>query len=70
MLDKLTGMRAFVVVVQTGSFVAAADRLGMSPQMVARHIATLEKQLETRLLNRTTRRQSLTPAGSLYYRRC
>jgi DNA-binding transcriptional LysR family regulator len=38
--------------------------------MVARHIATLEKQLETRLLNRTTRRQSLTPAGSLYYRRC
>lgn len=70
MLDKLTGMRAFVVVVQTGSFVAAADRLDMSPQMVARHIATLEKQLETRLLNRTTRRQSLTPAGSLYYRRC
>ncbi|SSI82012.1 LysR family transcriptional regulator [Klebsiella pneumoniae] len=70
MLDKLTGMRALVVVVQTGSFVAAADRLGMSPQMVARHIATLEKQLETRLLNRTTRRQSLTPAGSLYYRRC
>ncbi|EPY4661340.1 LysR family transcriptional regulator [Klebsiella variicola] len=70
MLDKLTGMRAFVVVVQTGSFVAAADRLDMSPQMVARHIATLEKQLETRLLNRTTRKQSLTPAGSLYYRRC
>lgn len=70
MLDKLTGMQAFVVVVQTGSFVAAADRLDMSPQMVARHIATLEKQLKTRLLNRTTRKQSLTPAGSLYYRRC
>ncbi|WP_345830075.1 LysR substrate-binding domain-containing protein [Erwinia sp. HDF1-3R] len=70
MLDKLTGMRTFVAAVQTGSFVAAADRLSMSPQMVARHIATLEKQLKTRLLNRTTRRQNLTPAGSLYYRRC
>ncbi|MEH2920396.1 LysR substrate-binding domain-containing protein [Samsonia erythrinae] len=70
MLDKLTGMRTFVAAVQTGSFIAAAGRLSMSPQMVARHIATLEKQLKTRLLNRTTRRQSLTPAGSLYYRRC
>ncbi len=70
MLDKLTGMRTFVAAVQTGSFVAAAGRLSMSPQMVARHIATLEKQLKTRLLNRTTRRQNLTPAGSLYYRRC
>lgn len=70
MLDKLTGMRAFVAVVQSGSFVAAADKLDMSPQMVARHIATLEKELETRLLNRTTRRQSLTQAGALYYKRC
>lgn len=70
MLDKLTGMRTFVAAVQTGSFVAAADRLSMSPQMVARHIATLEKQLATRLLNRTTRRQSLTPAGCQYFRRC
>ena len=70
MLDKLTSMRTFVAVVQAGSFVAAADRLSMSPQMVARHIATLEKQLKTRLLNRTTRRQSLTPAGCLYYSRC
>ncbi|WP_034914397.1 LysR family transcriptional regulator [Erwinia sp. 9145] len=70
MLDKLTGMRTFVAAVQTGSFVAAAARLSMSPQMVARHIAALEKTLETRLLNRTTRRQSLTPTGSLYFSRC
>lgn len=70
MLDKLTGMRTFVAAVQTGSFVAAADKLSMSPQMVARHIAALEQQLATRLLNRTTRRQSLTPAGCQYFRRC
>ncbi|HEY0210640.1 LysR family transcriptional regulator [Acerihabitans sp.] len=70
MLDKLTGMQAFITTVQTGSFVTAADKLGMSPQMVARHIATLEKQLATRLLNRTTRKQSLTPAGCQYFRRC
>ncbi|MGE0972290.1 LysR family transcriptional regulator [Klebsiella sp. WOUb02] len=70
MLDKLTGLRVFVAAVREGSFVAAADRLGMSPQMVARHIATLEKQLSARLLNRTTRKHSLTPAGSQYFRRC
>lgn len=70
MLDKITGMRVFVAAVQMGSFVAAADKMGMSPQMVARHIATLEKQLATRLLSRTTRKHSLTSTGSQYFRRC
>ncbi|MDO6406760.1 LysR family transcriptional regulator [Pantoea phytobeneficialis] len=70
MLDKITGMRVFVATVQQGSFVAAAEKLAMSPQMVARHIASMEKQLETRLLTRTTRQQSLTPTGNQYFKRC
>ncbi|KGT96052.1 LysR family transcriptional regulator [Erwinia typographi] len=70
MLDKFTGMRVFVAAVQMGSFVAAAEKLEMSPQMVARHITSLETQLATRLLSRTTRRQNLTATGSQYFRRC
>lgn len=70
MLDKITGMRVFVSVVKNGSFVAAAQALSLSPQMVARHVATLEQQLATRLLNRTTRKQSITATGQAYFHRC
>ena len=42
----------------------------MSPQMVAKHVAYLEARLGARLLNRTTRRQSLTEIGRSYYERC
>lgn len=70
MLDKLTSVQVFVAAVQTGSFVAAGNKLNMSPQMVARHIVSLEKQLAVRLLNRTTRKQSVTPAGAQYFKRC
>jgi DNA-binding transcriptional LysR family regulator len=69
-LDRLTGMAVFVQATQTGSFAAAADKLGMSPQMVAKHIAALEQHLATRLLNRTTRKQSLTEFGRAYLERC
>lgn len=69
-MDRLHSMAAFAKAVETGSFAAAADALGMSPQMVAKHVAYLEARLGTRLLNRTTRRQSLTPIGSTYYERC
>ncbi|WP_294907580.1 LysR family transcriptional regulator [Tatumella sp. UBA2305] len=70
MPDKLTSMRTFVAVARGGSFVGAANKLTMSPQMVARHITALEHQLSVRLLNRTTRSQSLTPAGEQYLKRC
>ncbi|WP_213778679.1 LysR family transcriptional regulator [Caballeronia sp. dw_276] len=70
MLDRLTSMAVFVQAAQTGSFAAAADKLGMSPQMVAKHIAALERHLATRLLNRTTRKQSLTEFGRAYLERC
>jgi DNA-binding transcriptional LysR family regulator len=69
-MDRLHSMAAFAKAVETGSFAAAADALGMSPQMVAKHVAYLEARLGTRLLNRTTRRQSLTPIGGTYYERC
>lgn len=70
MLDRLTSMAVFVQAVRKGSFAAAADTLGMSPQMVAKHVTALERHLATRLLNRTTRKQSLTEFGHVYLERC
>ena len=70
MLDRLTSMKVFIKVVELGSFAAAAQHLTLSPQMVAKHIEALERHLGTRLLHRTTRRQSLTEIGSLYCEQC
>lgn len=70
MLDRLTGMAVFVKAADTGSFAAAATALRLSPQMVAKHVSALENRLGARLLNRTTRRQSLTEMGAMYYERC
>lgn len=69
-MDRLTSMGAFVMAVEAGSYASAALRLGMSAQMVAKHVSALEQRLGARLLNRTTRRQSLTELGSAYYERC
>ena len=69
-MDRLVSMTAFVKAVETGSFASAASALGLSPQMVAKHVSYLEARLGTRLLNRTTRRQSLTEIGQTYYERC
>lgn len=70
MIDRLSSMNAFVVATEEGSYAGAARRLDMSPQMVAKHVSALEQRLGARLLNRTTRRQSLTEVGSAYYERC
>lgn len=70
MLDRLGSMNAFVVATEEGSYAAAARRLDMSAQMVAKHVSALEARLGARLLNRTTRRQSLTEVGHAYYERC
>ena len=69
-MDRLSSMNAFVMAAELGSYARAAERLNMSPQMVAKHVAALEQRLGARLLNRTTRRQSLTELGSAYYERC
>lgn len=69
-MDRLTSMHVFVRAAELGSFAAAAEALGISPQMVAKHVAWLEARLGTTLLNRTTRRQSLSDIGRSYYERC
>lgn len=69
-MDKLESMSVFVRVVERGSFSAVAEEMRLSGTMVGLHIKALEKHLGIRLLNRTTRRQSLTDFGSAYYQSC
>jgi len=69
-MDQFRQMQAFAAVVQAGSFVQAAQRLDTSKAVVSRLVQELEALLGTRLLNRTTRRLSLTDAGTDYYARC
>ncbi|TKV69399.1 LysR family transcriptional regulator [Marinobacter panjinensis] len=68
-MDRIEAMRAFVTVVNEGTFTRAADRLDTSPQLVSKYISQLETHLGVRLLNRTTRRIHLTEAGSQYFQR-
>jgi DNA-binding transcriptional LysR family regulator len=69
-MDRLTSLTAFVRVVDSGGFSAAGRRLNMSTTMVSNHIQALEDRLGARLLNRTTRKVSLTEVGKAYYDRC
>jgi DNA-binding transcriptional LysR family regulator len=69
-VDTLTSIRVFRQVVESGSFVAAAERMDLSTAMVSKHVAYVEKRLGVRLLNRNSRTLSLTEPGSLYFERC
>ena len=69
-MDRFQAFNAFAKVVEHGSFGAAAQRLEVSTSAVSRQVAELEAHLEVRLLNRTTRRLSLTEAGQAFYERC
>ncbi|MBK7332693.1 MAG: LysR family transcriptional regulator [Betaproteobacteria bacterium] len=69
-MDRLQAITAFVAVVEAGSFARAAERLDASVSAVSRHVAELEAHLDARLLNRTTRRLSLTEAGAAFHERC
>ena len=69
MIDVLTGMRVFVTVVETGSFSGAAEKLNLSRGMTSRYVAQIESHLGVRLLNRTTRKLSMTGVGQDYYQR-
>ena len=63
-------MQTFVQVVEGGSFIGASEPLGISKAAVSRYVAELETRLGVRLLNRTTRKLSLTDEGELFYLRC
>ena len=69
-MDTLLSLRVFCEIADAGSFIAAADRLSLSAPMVSKHLAHLERELGVRLLNRTSRRVSLTEAGALYFEQC
>jgi len=68
-VDRLVAIQVFSQVVESGSFAKAAARLGLSTSAASRHVAELESHLQTRLLNRTTRRVSLTESGRAFYER-
>jgi DNA-binding transcriptional LysR family regulator len=69
-MDTLTSLRIFRRVAESGSFSAAAARMGISPAMTSKHIAHLERQLRARLLNRSSRHVSLTEAGVVFFDHC
>ncbi|SEM53493.1 DNA-binding transcriptional regulator, LysR family [Variovorax sp. YR750] len=68
-MDRLSAMQAFVAVVEAGSFVGAADELGVSKTSISRLVVDLESHLGARLLQRTTRRVRPTEAGERFFAR-
>ena len=69
-MDKLDAMRVFTKVVASGSFAEAARQLGLTRSAVSKGVIELEQILGARLLDRTTRKVSVTEAGIAYYERC
>ena len=69
-MEDFQAMRAFSRVAELGSFTKAADELGLSRAMVSTHVHRLEKRFGLRLLNRTTRKVAMTPAGADYLGHC
>lgn len=68
--EDLTSLHIFERIVATGSLSAAARELGLTLTMVSKRLATLEKNAAIRLLNRSTRRLSLTDEGNIFYQQC
>ncbi|HBR4602014.1 TPA: LysR family transcriptional regulator [Klebsiella pneumoniae] len=69
-MDRLLSMAVFVSAVEEGSLVSAARRFGLSPSMAGKHVSAIEEQLKVRLLQRSTRKLTLTDVGRSYYTRC
>jgi DNA-binding transcriptional LysR family regulator len=69
-MDTLTSIRVFRQIVESGSFVAAGDRMDISTAMVSKHVMNIEQRLGLRLLNRNSRTLSLTEPGRVYFERC
>lgn len=70
LMDRFTSMQIFIAAVEEGSFAAAARRFQLSPAMAGKHVSAIESDLNVRLLQRSTRRLSMTDAGQRYYVRC
>ncbi|MBN8941870.1 MAG: LysR family transcriptional regulator [Rhizobiales bacterium] len=68
-MDQLAAMRAFVRVVETGNFTRAAEALDTPKPTITKLVQSLEAHVRTKLLNRTTRRVTVTPDGAAYYER-
>jgi DNA-binding transcriptional LysR family regulator len=66
----LNEIAVFIKVVQTGSFSLAAKKLGMPNSTVSHKVSSLEKRLGITLIQRTTRKLNITPAGQAYFKRC
>ena len=69
-MDNLSEMAVFAEVVRQRGFTAAAQTLGLSKSAVSKQVGRLEDRLGARLLNRTTRKLSLTEVGTVFYERC
>jgi DNA-binding transcriptional LysR family regulator len=69
-VDTLTSIKVFRHVVESGSFVSASERLDLSTAMVSKHVMHIEKRIGVRLLNRNSRKLSLTEPGRVYFERC
>jgi DNA-binding transcriptional LysR family regulator len=70
MRERLAAMSVFAQVVESKSFSAAAQKMGLSKSLVSRQVSALERELAVKLLNRTTRRLSLTEAGAVFHEHC
>ncbi len=68
-MDRFEDLKAFVAVVEAGSFTAAAERLDLAKSAVSRRVSALESRLGVQLLRRTTRRLNLTDTGRGFYER-
>ena len=69
-MDRFENARIFAAVIEAGGFTRAAERLGLSRAAASKHVLQLEERLGARLLNRTTRRVSVTAAGRTFYEQC
>ncbi|WP_104002847.1 LysR family transcriptional regulator [Marinobacterium lutimaris] len=69
-MDRLDAMQVFVRVAEVGSFTRTADELGLPKASISNAVQQLEKQLDVRLLNRTTRKVAMTEEGRVFYERC
>jgi DNA-binding transcriptional LysR family regulator len=69
-MDTLTSIKVFRQVVESGSFVAAGERLDLSTASISKHVMSVERRLGVRLLNRNCRKLSLTEPGRVYFERC